>query len=82
MMCEFMVDWMKDNARWVDALVKVCAAESEANAELISGWYRTWRDRAVQAAAPLATPVLGSADAVSTIRDGLDARAQGLGLDV
>jgi phenol hydroxylase P1 protein len=80
MMCEFMVDWMKDNARWVDALVKVCAAESPANAELISGWYRTWRDRAVEAASPLATTVLGSADAVSTIRDGLDARAQGLGL--
>jgi phenol hydroxylase P1 protein len=80
MMCEFMVDWMKDNARWVDALVKVCAAESPANAQLISGWYRTWRDRAVEAASPLATTVLGSADAVSTIRDGLDARAQGLGL--
>ena len=80
MMCEFMVDWMKDNARWVDALVQVCAAESDANAELISGWYRTWRDRAVAAAEPLATTVLGTADAVSTIRDGLDARAQGLGL--
>ena len=49
MMSEFMVDWMKDNARWVDALIKVTAAESDANAELISGWYRTWRDRAVEA---------------------------------
>ena len=81
MMCEFMVDWMKDNARWVDALVQVAAAESDANAELLSGWYRTWRDRAAEAAAPLAETVLGSADSVSTIREGLDARAAGLGLE-
>ena len=80
MMSEFMVDWMKDNARWVDALVEVAAKESAANAELISGWYRTWRDRAVEAAAPLATTVLGSSDAVQTIREGLDARAANLGL--
>jgi phenol hydroxylase P1 protein len=80
MMSEFMVDWMKDNARWVDALIEVTAAESDANAELISGWYRTWRDRAAEAAAPLAEAVLGSADAVSTIREGLDARMTSLGL--
>lgn len=82
MMSEFMVDWMKDNARWVDALVKVVAAESPANAALVSGWYQTWRDRAVDAASPLATTVLGNADAVATIRDDLDARAASLGLDV
>lgn len=82
MMCEFMVDWMKDNVRWVDALVQVAASESEANAELLSGWYRTWRDRAVDAATPLATTVLGDAgpSAVATIREGLDARMTGLGL--
>jgi phenol/toluene 2-monooxygenase (NADH) P1/A1 len=80
MMCEFMVDWMKDNARWVDALVQVAAQESADNADLISGWYRTWRDRAVEAAEPLAQTVLGATDAVQTIRDGLDARATSLGL--
>jgi phenol/toluene 2-monooxygenase (NADH) P1/A1 len=82
MMSEFMVDWMKDNVRWVDALVQVAANESATNAELISGWYRAWRDRAVEAASPLATTVLGSADAVQTIREGLDARATSLGLTV
>jgi phenol/toluene 2-monooxygenase (NADH) P1/A1 len=75
-----MVDWMKDNARWVDALVQVAAQESADNADLISGWYRTWRDRAVEAAEPLAQTVLGATDAVQTIRDGLDARATSLGL--
>jgi phenol hydroxylase P1 protein len=58
----------------------VAAAESSANADLVSGWYRTWRDRAVEAAAPLAITVLGSSDAVQTIREGLDARAANLGL--
>jgi phenol hydroxylase P1 protein len=58
----------------------VAAKESTANAELISGWYRTWRDRAVEAVSPLAATVLGSADAVQTIREGLDARAANLGL--
>jgi phenol hydroxylase P1 protein len=82
MMSEFMIDWMKDNVRWVDALVQVAAEESAANAELISGWYRTWSDRAVEAASPLATAVLGAADAVKTIREGLDARATSLGLTV
>lgn len=83
MMCEFMVDWMKDNVRWVDALVQVVAAESEANAELLSGWYRTWRDRTVEALQPLAVTVLGDAGpaAVATIREGLDARMTGLGLE-
>lgn len=83
MMCEFMVDWLKDNARWVDALVQVAAAESPENAELISGWYRTWRDRAVEAVSPLATTVLGDAGdpSVGTIKDALDARATGLGLE-
>lgn len=81
MMSEFMVDWMKDNARWVDALVQVTASESAANAELISGWYRTWRDRAAEALEPLAGTVLGDgAGHVATIRDALDARATGLGL--
>ncbi len=81
MMSEFMVDWMKDNARWVDALVKVAAEESSENAALISGWYRNWRDRAVDAAGPLATTVLGSTEAVATIREGLDVRASSLGLE-
>lgn len=84
MMCEFMVDWMKDNARWVDALVHVAATESPANAEIISGWYRTWRDRAADALDPLATTVLGDTgpSSVATIREVLDARASGLGLEV
>ncbi len=82
MMCEFMVDWMKDNARWVDALVKVAAEESTENADLISGWYRTWRDRAVEAAGPLAVTVLGGDGAVATISEALDARAKSLGLAV
>lgn len=82
MMCEFMVDWMKDNAKWVDALVRVAAAESTDNAELISGWYRHWRDRAVEAVTPLARTVLGdgASAAVATTTSALDDRVTRLGL--
>lgn len=83
MMCEFMVDWMKDNARWVDALVKVAAAESDANATLISGWYRAYRDQMTTAVAPLATSVLGDTDATAAIQatiEALDERVTKLGL--
>jgi Methane/Phenol/Toluene Hydroxylase. len=84
MMCEFMVDWMKDNAKWVDALVQVAAAESADNAELISGWYRQWRDRAVEAVTPLADTVLGggAASAVAATTSALDDRVARLGLTV
>lgn len=82
MMCEFMVDWMADSRRWVDALVKVCVDESADNQQTISDWYRTWRDRAVDGALPLAESVLGvgGAAAVDKVRTALDERATNLGL--
>ena len=82
MMCEFMVDAIKDNAKWVDALVAVAAKESADNAELISGWYREWRDRAVHAVTPLAETVLGdaAAAAVAATTSALDDRVTRLGL--
>ena len=82
MMCEFMVDWMADNARMVDAFITTAAAESPANAELLSGWYATWRARATEAAAPLAKATLGDTGAVDAVATDLDARAAGLGLTV
>ena len=82
MMSEFMTDWMADAARWVDSFVTTAAGESEANAALISGWYRDWRDRAKAAATPIATATLGDASAVDTVAAELDARATGLGLTV
>ncbi|MCB2101641.1 MAG: aromatic/alkene monooxygenase hydroxylase subunit beta [Rhodobacterales bacterium] len=89
MLTGFMVDWFKDSSRWVDAVIKAAAQESDANRALLSGWYATWSARAVQVARPLADRVLGDVGmgegaeaAVATVAEQLNARARKLGLDV
>ena len=80
---QFMTDWFKDNNRWVDAVVKAAAGESADNKKLLSGWFKTWRGRAEEAAAPVAGHVLGDqgGEALKTVLDQLDARAGQLGLE-
>ncbi len=80
MLCEFMTDWMADNARWVDSVVETAARESGQNAKLLTGWYLAWRDRAVEAGRSLCTAVLGDDTPVEHIATALDARVAGLGL--
>ncbi len=84
MLCEFMADWNAEHNRWVDAVVKVAAAESEENRTRLSRWYADWRDTLAEALQPLARRVLGDAgsSAVSEVREQLDARAARLGLDI
>ncbi len=82
MMCEFMADWMPENARWVDAFIQTAVAESEHNAKLLGSWYTTWRDRAADAASALSSAVLGDATPVAAIVATLDARAASLGLTI
>ncbi|MEJ2394398.1 MAG: phenol hydroxylase [Candidatus Thiodiazotropha sp.] len=84
MLCEFMSDWNTEHNRWVDAVVKVAAAESDENRALMSGWYTQWRDVFSDALQPLATTVLGDGAqaAINDVRDQLDARAAKLGLNI
>lgn len=84
MLTEFMTEWSAEHARWVDAVVKTAAAESPANAALLSGWFAAWSARAADAAAPLAARVLGDAAGPAAVADllgALKARARTLGLD-
>ena len=71
-----------DDARWVDATIRIAAAESSENKALISGWFATWRGRAVAAARPLAEHLLGhEADGVlARLVAELDMRAAKLGI--
>ena len=84
MLTEFMRDWREEQDRWVDAVVKVAAAESAANNALLSGWASQWLNRALTAAAPLAATALGAgadaalADIAASQRD----RCKKLGLTV
>ncbi|MDP3922865.1 MAG: aromatic/alkene monooxygenase hydroxylase subunit beta [Hydrogenophaga sp.] len=59
MLTSFMPEWHAETARWVDALVKAAAAESDANRALISQWAAEWSDRAQAALAPVAGLALG-----------------------
>lgn len=83
MLTEFMSDWSAEHGRWVDAVVRTAAAESDGNRALLTGWFTAWRDRAAEAFVPLAERVLGpeaGSAAVEETAAALTARARALGL--
>jgi phenol hydroxylase P1 protein len=83
MLTEFMSDWRAEESRWSDHVVKVVAAESEANKACISEWARRWILRAVEAAAPLSTALLDDGGkAAEAAGESAKARARALGLAV
>lgn len=85
MLTEFMSDWSAEHGRWVDAVVRTAAAESDDNRALLTGWFTAWRDRAADAFAPLARRVLGSEAGTAAVAEtaaALTARAKALGLSV
>jgi phenol hydroxylase P1 protein len=79
MLVRFQAEWYSESSRWVDAVIKTATAE---NKDLMSGWTRAWRDRAIKAVTPLAKFALGAdADSVmAEIVDQFNARAAKLGL--
>jgi phenol hydroxylase P1 protein len=82
MLTAFMPEWHDESARWIDAVVKAAALESDANRELISGWVKVWSDRAQAALAPVAELALGEPGQASLqeVRAALDARVKKTGL--
>ncbi|MGD0472393.1 MAG: aromatic/alkene monooxygenase hydroxylase subunit beta [Candidatus Velthaea sp.] len=81
---EAFLEWFADTSRWIDAVLKVAAAESDANRALLSRWFVDWRLRAVDAVAPLADEVLdaGGEAAVTRAIERLNRRAVAVGLTV
>lgn len=84
MLTAFIPEWHDESVRWIDAVVKVAAAESADNRHLISDWYLAHTAQAQAALAPVAELALGTAgaEALGTVRAALDARARKAGLDV
>lgn len=84
MLCDFMADWFDETSRWVNAVVSTAAKESEENRVLLSGWYKSWAERAVAAVTPIAKHVLeGEGEAaVERARLTLENRAKVLSLTV
>lgn len=84
MMTRFQLEWFEDACKWVDAVIKVTAAESEANKAQLGSWYATWRTRAREALLPVAQLALGedAALALDKVQAALDARMAKAGLSV
>ncbi len=82
MLTSFMPEWADETARWVDAVVKAAAAESEENKKLLSGWALAWTDRVQAALAPVAEIALGELgqDALAATRTTFNARLAKAGL--
>lgn len=82
MLTAFMPEWHEESARWVDAVVKAAAAESDANRALLRQWTKQWSERAQAALAPVAELALGEAGlvALDEARAALDARCAKAGV--
>lgn len=67
MLTRFMTDWSAETSKWVDAQIKVAAAESPENKALIQQWVAAWNKRIFAALAPISQHALvDKADAVMT----------------
>lgn len=53
MLTQFMSDWFAETRKWVDATLKIAAAESEHNRALLQEWIQAWISRAASALVPL-----------------------------
>lgn len=82
MLTSFMPEWHAETARWIDAVVKAAAAESDANRSLLLQWIGQWSERAQTALSPIAALALGEHGeaALSEARDLLQARLNKSGL--
>lgn len=82
MLTAFMTEWHADSAKWVDAQIKVAAAESDANRALLAGWVRAWRGRAVEALSPVAALALDAEASgyMAGVIEAFDARCAKLGV--
>ena len=84
MLTRFQAEWAQDANKWVDAVMKVAAAESPENQALLSQWYAHWRARVQEALAPVAELGLGSdgAQALERALAAVDARMNKAGLSL
>lgn len=82
MLTAFMTEWHEESAKWIDAVMKVAAAESPENGECIATWAREWSDRAQASLAPIADLMFGADgdQLLGQVRSALDARCRKAGL--
>ena len=59
MLTEFMKVWHKESSRWVDSVLKVTVAESDANKSQVADWISKWKQSAVADLSKLAEAAVG-----------------------
>jgi len=59
MMNEFAVEWFAESSRWVDAVLKRAAQESNANKMAFESWLTQWTPQVESAVSPLAQAAFG-----------------------
>lgn len=84
MLTRFQAEWFKDACRWVDAVIKTTAAESQANKQQLEQWFAHWHARVQEALLPVAQLALGDAgnEALARSVAALQARMNKVGLSV
>ncbi len=83
MMTEFITSWNEECAKWIDMTIKVAAAESEENKEILNAWCKKYIDIAVEAITPLAQKTVSNPDeVVESLRDILVVRLNKNGLSL
>ncbi len=84
MMTRFMAEWAGETAKWVDAQIKVAAAESPENKALLSQWVQQYRSQTLDALAPLAQRAFGDKadEVIAEVTAEFNARCAKLGLAV
>lgn len=59
MMTRFMTEWSDETAKWIDAQIKLVAAESPENKAQLSAWVEQYRGLTLEALAPIAARAFG-----------------------
>lgn len=58
MLTQFMTNWFTESKKWTTGVLKVAAAESPENAQVLAEWINLWSDRAVSALLPIVNSVV------------------------
>lgn len=84
MLTEFMTEWQQEAKRWVDAVIKVAAKESDSNRAQIETWVAAWLPQVRSALEPLAEIAFdaGGAAHLAELEAELTARAGKVGISI